>query len=100
MMLTVLGTSDIGWMSEIAADVGLFVAFSVYLTGSPGNLTRAQAGPPEYTRQSDVIDGRTFGIDCRLVRRTPASRSQAARFSLPLDRESLAFRTVLSGSSA
>ena len=40
----------------------LLVALAVGVIGEPGNLARAQTAVAEYSRQSDVIYGRKFGL--------------------------------------
>jgi acetyl esterase/lipase len=40
----------------------LFAALALNAIGAPGDVARAQTGPAEYSRQSDVMYGRKFGL--------------------------------------
>jgi acetyl esterase/lipase len=50
----------------------LFTAFALCVIHAPGNLARAQTGSAEYSRQSDVIYGRKFGVALTMEVFTPA----------------------------
>jgi hypothetical protein len=52
----------------------LCLAFALSVIGTLGNLVRAQTGPAEYSRQSDVIYGRKFGVALTMEVITPASQ--------------------------
>jgi dipeptidyl aminopeptidase/acylaminoacyl peptidase len=50
----------------------LCLAFALSVIGTLGNLVRAQTGPAEHSRQSDVIYGRKFGLALTMEVFTPA----------------------------
>jgi dipeptidyl aminopeptidase/acylaminoacyl peptidase len=50
----------------------LFIALALCVIGAPGNPASAQTGSAEYSRQSDVIYGRKFGLALTMEVFTPA----------------------------
>jgi hypothetical protein len=50
----------------------LFIALALCVIRAPDNPARAQTGSAEYSRQSDVIYGRKFGLALTMEVFTPA----------------------------
>jgi hypothetical protein len=50
----------------------LFIALALCVIPAPGNPARSQTGSAEYSRQSDVIYGRKFGLALTMEVFTPA----------------------------
>jgi acetyl esterase/lipase len=51
---------------------GLYLACALVVIGAPAHWARSQTPGPDYTRQSDVIYGRKFGVALTLERFVPA----------------------------
>jgi acetyl esterase/lipase len=53
----------------------LFAALALSVVGAPGNIASAQTGSAEYSRQSDVIYGRKFGLALTMEVFAPTKRT-------------------------